>query len=136
MTSTILYKGQLRTAATHLQSQSIIETDAPTDNHGKGERFSPTDLVATALGSCMLTMMGIKSADMSINLDGTSVDIQKHMKPDPRRIGGIDVVIRFPEGLQLSDKEKTILQNTALSCPVAKSLHPDLLQNVSFNWPV
>ena len=136
MTSTILYKGQLRTAATHLQSQSIIETDAPTDNHGKGERFSPTDLVATALGSCMLTMMGIKSADMSINLDGTSVDIQKHMKPDPRRIGGIDVVIRFPEGLQLSDKEKTILQNTALSCPVAKSLHPDLLQNISFNWPV
>jgi len=136
MTSTILYKGQLRTAATHLQSQSIIETDAPTDNHGKGERFSPTDLVATALGSCMLTMMGIKSADMNINLEGTSVDIQKHMKPDPRRIGGIDVVIRFPEGLQLSDKEKTILQNTALSCPVAKSLHPDLLQNISFNWPV
>ena len=136
MTSTILYKGQLRTAATHLQSQSIIETDAPTDNHGQGERFSPTDLVATALGSCMLTMMGIKSADMNINLDGTSVDIQKHMKADPRRIGGIDVVIRFPEGLHLSDKEKTILQNTALSCPVAKSLHPDLLQNVSFHWPV
>jgi uncharacterized OsmC-like protein len=135
MTSTILYKGQLRTAATHLQSQSIIETDAPTDNHGKGERFSPTDLVATALGSCMLTIMGIKAADMNITLDGTSVDIQKHMKADPRRIGGVDVVFRFPEGLQLSDKEKTILQNAALTCPVAKSLHPDLLQNISFHWP-
>jgi len=135
MTSTILYKGQLRTAATHLQSQSIIETDAPTDNHGKGERFSPTDLVATALGSCMLTIMGIKAADMNITLDGTSVDIQKHMKADPRRIGSVDVVFRFPEGLQLSDKEKTILQHAALTCPVAKSLHPDLLQNVSFQWP-
>lgn len=135
MTSTILYKGQLRTAATHVQSQSMIETDAPTDNHGKGERFSPTDLVATALGSCMLTIMGIKAADMNIPLDGTSVDIQKHMKADPRRIGSVDVIFRFPEGLQLSEKEKTILQHAALTCPVAKSLHPDLLQNVSFQWP-
>jgi putative redox protein len=135
MTSTILYKGQLRTAATHLQSQSVIETDAPTDNHGKGERFSPTDLVATALGSCMLTIMGIKAADMNITLDGTSVDIQKHMKADPRRIGGVDIVFNFPSGLQLSDKEKTILQHAALTCPVAKSLHPDLLQQVSFHWP-
>ena len=134
MTSTIVYQGQLRTAATHNQSQTIIETDAPTDNQGKGERFSPTDLVATALGSCMLTIMGIKARDINIDLEGTSIDIQKHMKADPRRIGGIDVIFNFPSTLQLSDKEKTILQNAALTCPVAKSLHSELEQKVIFNW--
>jgi uncharacterized OsmC-like protein len=134
MTSTILYKGSLRTSATHLQSQSIIETDAPTDNHGKGERFSPTDLVATALGSCMLTIMGIKAADMNINLEGVSIAITKHMKSDPRRIGAVDVTFSFPDDLSVTDKEKTILQNAALTCPVAKSLHPEIIQNVEFNW--
>ena len=134
MTSSIVYKGQLRTGATHLQSQSVIETDAPTDNHGKGERFSPTDLVATALGSCMLTIMGIKAGEMNIDLTGVKIDIQKHMKADPRRIGGVDVIFTFPSTLTLSEKEKTILQNAALTCPVAKSLHPDIAQNVSFNW--
>jgi putative redox protein len=134
MTSSIVYKGQLRTSATHLQSQSVIETDAPTDNHGKGERFSPTDLVATALGSCMLTIMGIKANDMNIDLNGVKMDIQKHMKADPRRIGAVDVIFTFPSTLSLSDKDKTILQNAALTCPVAKSLHPDIEQNVSFNW--
>jgi uncharacterized OsmC-like protein len=134
MTSTIIYKGHLRTGATHLQSQSVIETDAPTDNHGKGERFSPTDLVATALGSCMLTIMGIKAGEMNIDLTGVKIDIQKHMKADPRRIGGVDVIFTFPSTLTLSEKEKTILQNAALTCPVAKSLHPDIAQNVSFNW--
>jgi uncharacterized OsmC-like protein len=134
MTSQIVYQGQLRTTATHLQSQSVIETDAPTDNHGKGERFSPTDLVATALGSCMLTIMGIKAADMQIDLRGVSVDIQKKMQSDPRRIGGVDIIIHFPNNLSLSDKEKTILKNAALTCPVAKSLHPDILQDVHFNW--
>ncbi len=134
MTSTIVYKGHLRTGATHLQSQSVIETDAPTDNHGKGERFSPTDLVATALGSCMLTIMGIKAGEMNIDLTGVKIDIQKHMKADPRRIGGVDVIFTFPSTLTLSEKEKTILQNAALTCPVAKSLHPDIAQNVSFNW--
>ena len=134
MTSSIIYKGHLRTSATHLQSQSVIETDAPTDNHGKGERFSPTDLVATALGSCMLTIMGIKARDMNIDLTGVKIDIQKHMKADPRRIGGVDVIFTFPSSLTLSEKEKTILQNAALTCPVAKSLHPDISQNVSFNW--
>jgi uncharacterized OsmC-like protein len=134
MTSTILYQGQLRTSATHLQSNTGIETDAPTDNQGKGERFSPTDLVATALGSCMLTIMGIKARDMGIQLEGTRIEVQKHMKADPRRIGGIDLHFHFPEGLGLSDKDKTILQNAALTCPVAKSLHPELEQNVVFNW--
>ncbi|MFN9710326.1 MAG: OsmC family protein [Bacteroidota bacterium] len=134
MTSTIVYQGQLRTSATHLQSQSVIESDAPTDNHGKGERFSPTDLLATSLGSCMLTIMGIKAGEMNINLDGTKADIQKHVKADPRRVSGIDIIITFPSTLSLSDKEKTILKNAALACPVAKSLHPDLEQKVEFLW--
>ncbi len=134
MTSTIIYRGELRTEATHLQSSTVIETDAPLDNQGKGERFSPTDLVATALGSCMMSIMGIKARDMQIDLTGVKIDIQKNMLPDPRRIGGIDVNFYFPAQLQLDEKQKTILQNAALTCPVAKSIHPDLVQNVTFNW--
>lgn len=134
MTSSIIYNGQLRTTATHLQSNTSIETDAPIDNQGKGERFSPTDLLATSLGSCMLTIMGIKARDMDVDLSGVKLDIQKHMKSDPRRVGGVDVTFHFPEGLNLDDKQKTILQNAALTCPVAKSIHPDIEQNVVFNW--
>lgn len=134
MTSSILYKGELRTSATHLQSNTTIETDAPLDNQGKAERFSPTDLVATALGSCMLTIMGIKARDMGIDLTGVKIDIQKHMKSDPRRIGGVDVSFHFPAHLQLDEKQRIILQNAALTCPVAKSLHTDIEQNVVFNW--
>jgi putative redox protein len=134
MTSSIVYKGELRTEATHLHSQSIVETDAPLDNQGKAERFSPTDLVATALGSCMMTIMGIKARDMQIDLAGMKIDIQKHMKSEPRRIGGIDVSFTFPAGLQLDEKQRTILQNAALTCPVAKSLDPAIEQNVVFNW--
>lgn len=134
MTSSILYKGQLRTEATHLQSATSIETDAPVDNQGKGERFSPTDLVATALGSCMLTIMGIKARDMQIDLEGVKMDIQKHMKSDPRRIGAVDVIFHFPPHLQLDEKQKTILQNAAITCPVARSLHTDIDQHVVFNW--
>jgi len=134
MTSTVVYEGQLRTIATHLQSNTVIETDAPTDNQGKGERFSPTDLVATALGSCMLTIMGIKARDMGLDLKDVKIDIQKNMKSDPRRIGGVDLTFHFPESLVLDEKQKTILKNAALTCPVAKSLHPDLEQNVEFRW--
>jgi uncharacterized OsmC-like protein len=134
MTSSIQYKGELRTSATHLQSNTTIETDAPLDNQGKAERFSPTDLVATALGSCMLTIMGIKARDMGIDLTNVKIDIQKHMKTDPRRIGGVDVTFHFPGHLHLDEKQRTILQNAALTCPVAKSLHPDIDQNVLFNW--
>jgi putative redox protein len=134
MTSQIIYKGALRTEATHLQSGTAIETDAPLDNQGKGERFSPTDLLATSLGNCMITIMGIKARDMNIDLTGTTLDITKIMKAEPRRVGGIKVVLNFPAHLQLSDKEKTILQNAGLTCPVAKSLHPDLEQDISFNW--
>ena len=134
MTSQIIYKGALRTEATHLQSNSIIETDAPTDNQGKGERFSPTDLMATSLGNCMVTIMGIKARDMGIDLTNTKIDITKIMKAEPRRVGGIKVAFHFPETLQLDDKQKTILENAARTCPVAKSIHPDIEQDISFNW--
>jgi putative redox protein len=134
MTSQIRYEGNLRTVATHLQSGSVIETDAPTDNQGKGERFSPTDLVATALGSCMLTIMGIKARDLGVNLEGTRIDITKIMATNPRRIGEIKVVINLPEGLKVDQKQRTILENAAMTCPVFESLHPDLMKDVDFNW--
>src|ERR1700712_2698303 len=110
MTSTIVYDGNLRTIATHLQSGTEIQTDAPTDNQGKGERFSPSDLIATALGSCMLTIMGIKARDMDVDLTATKVEVEKIMKSDPRRVGGINLTFSFPESLQLSDKERTVLE--------------------------
>jgi uncharacterized OsmC-like protein len=134
MTSNIVYKGDLRTAATHLQSDTVIETDAPTDNHGKGERFSPTDLVATALGSCMITIMGIKARDLELDLMGVTISITKHMKAEPRRIGAVDVVFDFPAHVKADEKQKQILQNAALTCPVAKSLDPAIEQHVVFNW--
>jgi len=134
MTSQIIYKGALRTEAKHLQSGTVIETDAPIDNQGKGERFSPTDLLATSLGNCMLTIMGIKARDMNVNLDGTIVDITKIMKAEPRRVGGIKVVFHFRPGLQVDDKQKQILENAAHACPVAKSIHPDIEQDITFNW--
>lgn len=134
MTSQITYEGNLRTVASHLQSGTVIETDAPTDNQGKGERFSPTDLVATALGNCMLTIMGIKARDLNVNLEGTKIDITKVMVTDPRRIGEIKVVINFPDSLTPDEKQKTILERAAMTCPVFESLHPDLKKDVEFNW--
>jgi putative redox protein len=134
MTSQITYEGNLRTVATHLQSGTVIETDAPTDNQGKGERFSPTDLVATALGNCMLTIMGIKARNMNVNLEGTKIDITKVMMADPRRIGEIKVIFNFPETVKADEKQKTILERAAITCPVFESLHPELKKNVEFNW--
>jgi len=134
MTSQIIYEGNLRTVAKHLQSETVIETDAPTDNQGKGERFSPTDLVATALGNCMLTIMGIKARDMNVSLEGTKVDITKIMATEPRRIGEIKVVINFPESLQTDEKQRTIIERAAMTCPVFESLHPDLKKDVAFKW--
>jgi len=134
MTSQVLYEGNLRTVATHLQSGTVIETDAPTDNQGKGERFSPTDLVATALGNCMLTIMGIKARDMQLNLEGTTVDITKNMVANPRRIGEINVVINFPENLQADEKQRTIIERAAMTCPVFESLHPNMKKDVEFKW--
>lgn len=134
MTAEIIYQGELRTTATHLQSGSVIETDAPTDNQGKGERFSPTDLLATALGSCMMTIMGIKARDMQISLTGMKVSVQKNMLAEPRRVGSVDLLFSFPETLVVDEKQRKILENAALACPVAKSIHADLQVNAIFKW--
>jgi putative redox protein len=134
MTSTVTYEGNLRTSAQHLQSGHTFQTDAPTDNQGNGERFSPTDLVATALGSCMMTIMGIKARDLNVDLKGLKIDITKHMAADPRRISAIDVVLHYPSGLTLSDKEKVILERAALTCPVMQSIHPDIKVDTRFEY--
>ena len=133
MTSSVLYSGELRTVCTHLQSGSAIETDAPVDNNGKGERFSPTDLLATSLATCMVTVMGIKARSMGFDLNGIKVDVEKKMNADPRRVAGINLTYTIPEALQnVTEKDKTILKNTGLNCPVQKSLHPDIL--VQIDW--
>ena len=134
MTSTVVYEGNLRTVCTHLKSGSVIETDAPPDNQGKGERFSPSDLVATALGSCMLTIMGIKARDMEVDLSGVKIDVEKIMKIDPRRIGGINLTFHFPDSLELDEKQKTILERAAHTCPVIYSINPDIEVKADFNW--
>ena len=134
MTSTVIYEGNLRTVATHLGSGTSIQTDAPLDNQGKAERFSPSDLVATALGSCMLTIMGIKARDMNIDLKDTKIEIEKIMKSDPRRIGGVNLTFSFPSSLDLTEKDRTILERAAHTCPVIYSIHPDIDVQVVFNW--
>ena len=133
MTAKVIYESNLRTTCVHLQSGSSIETDAPTDNKGKGERFSPTDLIATGLGACMITTMGIKAETMDIALDGASVEVTKVMVSDPRRIGKIIAHITIP-ALGLDDKTKEILERVARKCPVERSLHPDLELDMSFTW--
>ena len=133
MTSSVVYQGGLRTVCTHDQSQSDFETDAPVDNNGKGERFSPTDLLATSLATCMITVMGIKARTMGFDLDEIRIDVQKHMKPDPRRVSGIDLTFYIPEALtSLDQKSRDILRNTGDTCPVMKSLHPDVVVNVDW----
>lgn len=132
MTAQIVYTGNLRCTATHLQSGSVIETDAPTDNHGKGERFSPTDTLSMALATCMLTTMGIKANDMGVNIDGSSAEMTKHMASDPRRVSAIDVRVKLPK--QKDVKSQTILERTGNNCPVIKSLHPDIKVNIEYSW--
>jgi len=134
MTASIVYKGHLRCECTHVQSGTVIETDAPTDNRGKGERFSPTDTLCVALATCVVTTMALKAGDMNIDLSGTGIAVTKHMLSDPRRIGKIDVILSFPGSLQLEDKDRTILERVGDNCPVAKSLHPDLQVNIEYNW--
>ena len=129
-TSKVTYQGDLRTTAIHLQSNNEIITDAPTDNQGKGEAFSPTDLLATSLASCMLTIIGIKARDMKIDVTGATAEVTKVMSADPRRVSEIQVVITFRQ--TLDDKTQKIFYNTALTCPVAKSIHPDITQNITF----
>lgn len=133
MTSVVVYDGDLRTTCTHLRSSSSFETDAPVDNNGKGERFSPTDLTATSLATCMLTVMGIKARSLGFDLNGIKVDVEKIMKQEPRRIGGIHLTFHIPEALKnLDDIQKQILINTGKTCPVQHSIHPDI--KVEINW--
>jgi uncharacterized OsmC-like protein len=129
----ITYAGGLRTEAKHLRSGKIILTDAPPDNNGKGEAFSPTDLLSASLGSCMLTVMGIVAERHQLDMTGTKTEISKIMDANPRRVVEIVVEMTFPKN-GFSEKDKQLLENTALTCPVAKSLHPDLTQRVIFNW--
>ncbi len=131
-TSKIEYEGALRTKAVHLGSGRDLITDAPVDNNGKGEAFSPTDLVATALGSCMLTVMGIKARSMGFDLEEATVSITKVMAAAPRRISEIKVHIRLKQNCDGPTRQ--VLEETARHCPVAKSLHPDLQQNLTFEW--
>ncbi|WP_198330137.1 OsmC family protein [Psychrobacter cibarius] len=130
-TSKVTYQGNLRTTASHLQSSNEIITDAPIDNQGKGEAFSPTDLLATSLASCMLTIIGIKARDMDIDIAGTTAEVTKIMAADPRRVSEVHVAITFNK--QLDDKTQKIFYNTALTCPVAKSIHPDIIQKVTIH---
>ena len=132
MTSKVTYLGQLRTENLHQRSGNSYITDAPLDNNGKGEAFSPTDTVATGLANCMLTVMGIKAQNMEVDLTGTKAEVTKVMAADPRRISMIKVHIQFP--FKADNKTQKILEHTAITCPVMYSLHPDIDTVVTFNW--
>ena len=132
MTSNVTYLGELRTNAVHLASENSFITDAPLDNQGKGEAFSPTDIVSAALASCLLTIMGIKARDLGIDIAGTTAKVSKIMTSSPRRINEIKIAISISKSFDT--KTQSLLERAALKCPVANSLHPDLNQNISFNW--
>ena len=133
MTSTVIYKGDLRTTCTHLRSGSDFETDAPVDNNGKGERFSPTDLMATSLATCMVTVMGIKAKTMGFDLDGVEIKVEKIMKADPRRVGGINLTFEIPNELKnIDERNKSILKNVGNNCPVMHSISPEI--DVKVDW--
>lgn len=131
-TSKVTYLGNLRTENQHLKSGNTFITDAPTDNNGKGEAFSPTDTVATGLANCMLTVMGIKANNMGVVLDGSTAMVTKTMAANPRRISRIDVVLEMPSNVD--SKSQKILENTGNTCPVHHSLHPDIEKVITFNW--
>ena len=133
MTSVVNYLGNLRTESVHISSNDKIVTDAPTDNNGKGEAFSPTDLVASSLSSCILTVIGIVSKQIKYDLTNTTSSVKKIMGDNPRRIVEIEVKIEFSQSTD--SKKRAIIEKTALNCPVAKSLHPDIKQTISFIWP-
>ena len=134
ITSTVKYLGELRTEAIHVKSGNKLITDAPTDNHGKGEAFSPTDLTATSLACCMISVMGIVAMKEGITkTDGATAEVTKVMQADPRRISEIHITLTFPKN-NYSDKEKKMYERAAYTCPVAKSLHPDLKHVITFVW--
>ena len=132
MTSKVTYLGDLRTSSIHIQSGTEILSDAPIDNNGKGEAFSPTDTVANGLATCMMTIMGIKARDLGIDLTGTTAEVVKIMNAEPRRIGAIEIVFQI-QGTD-DQKSKTILERAGMTCPVFLSLHPDVEKRITFNW--
>jgi putative redox protein len=132
-TATARYEGQLRTEATHVASGTSIQTDAPVDNHGRGEAFSPTDLVGTALGTCILTTMAIVAERHQVDLVGSTVNVKKTMSQDaPRRIVQLDVDLHLPASLSAADR--ALMERTAHTCPVALSLNPEIRQEVQFTY--
>jgi uncharacterized OsmC-like protein len=132
MTSKVTYLGDLRTKSIHVQSGSEIISDAPLDNNGKGEAFSPTDTVANALASCMMTIMGIKARDLEVDFVGSTAEVTKIMNAEPRRIGAIEIVFEM-QGVA-DQKNKTILERAAMTCPVLLSLSSEIEKNITFNW--
>ena len=128
-----LYLGDLRTEITHVQSGNKVMTDAPTDNNGKGEAFSPTDLCVTALASCAMTIIGIYGKMHDVDVTGTSIEVTKTMSANPRRIGKLEVVFTMPDR-EYTDKQKTMIERAAHTCPVHLSLHPDVEQVFTFRW--
>lgn len=132
MTSKVTYLGDLRTSSIHIASNAEIISDAPLDNHGKGEAFSPTDTLANALASCMFTVMGIKAGDMGVDFTGSTAEVTKIMQAEPRKIAKIIVVINMKA--DADEKTRTILERTAMTCPVFLSLNPDIEKDVTFNW--
>lgn len=132
MTSKVTYLGDLRTSSIHLQSGTEIISDAPLDNNGKGEAFSPTDTVANALASCMMTIMGIKARDMNVDLKGSEAEVTKIMNAEPRRIGAIEIV--FEMFGTADQKNRTILERAAMTCPVFLSLNTEIEKRITFNW--
>jgi uncharacterized OsmC-like protein len=132
MTSKVVYQGSLRTVSTHLASGETIISDAPIDNNGKGQAFSPTDTVANALASCMMTVMGIKAESMNLDLTGSEANVTKVMATEPRRIS--EIIIHFSMRGVSDEKPILILEKTAMTCPVIQSLHPEMLKTIVFNW--
>ena len=131
-TSVVFYSGNLRTESQHLQSGETITTDAPIDNEGTGQAFSPTDLAATSLANCMMTVMGIVANRHNINIEGTRANIEKFMGVNPRRIVEIKIDFHFPNRYDTATKK--LLEQAALNCPVAKSLSESISQNIDFNY--
>lgn len=132
MTSKVTYVGGLRTESVHLQSGSVVLSDAPTDNHGQGAAFSPTDMIANSLATCMLTTMAIKANAMGIDLSGSTAEVTKVMQSDPRKIAKIIVALSMTGTLE--DRDRTVLERVGHHCPVALSLHPELVQEITYQW--
>ncbi|RNC88540.1 MAG: OsmC family peroxiredoxin [Allomuricauda sp.] len=132
MTAKVTYEGDLRTTCEHIRSGNTFQTDAPVDNRGLGQAFSPTDTVATGLASCMITVMGIKARDLEVDLKGATVEVVKHMASDPRRIAKIEVTLHLPA--EVSQKHRTILERIGDTCPIHYSLHPDIEKVIEYHW--